>query len=252
MEMNKLVPMLFDDKQLRIMEAADGDLLFPIPDIANAIGHSRQGIRQIIMRNQDILEGFFDNVTLSKHLRGQGTPNVIALTEEGLYIVLIKIIPSRIKDPEKRKKIIRFQRWVGQTLKAIRQGTLKLVDPRYAPIVYIETGKYLVKDIEWLKRLAGIYYGGKAADVRSFANAEGVDIGTVYNYIRRYRQGGEKGLQRQPPNRPTNQWVSQKQWLRNYAKKYPEIPALDIWHTGWTDYCYDTIKKIVKEARKEL
>jgi len=220
-------------------------------DVADAIGHSRQGLRQMIRRNEDVLKGYVDNVTLSTGIRKTANPKAIILTKEGLMAVLIKITPSRIKNPEKRENIIKFQRWAIETLTAVLDGRLTLV-----PTGFIETGKPLVRNVDAIRKLAlrPRFEHGHAEEMKAIAEAEGKGIGSIYRYISLYRQADGLGLQRQPSNRRQRGYgphiPEDYEKVQQYVKEHPGATAMEVWRNSGTDFPYWTVNRIVNKLRR--
>jgi transposase len=254
MEVNKLVPMLYNEKEVRVIRTTDGSMVFPLPDIARAIGYDRQPLHNMIRRAPDLFEGEAVIVTMtprSMNTRGQ---RITALTQKGVILLIGSIAVTRIKDPEKRKNLVIFKRWVAGIIDGILDGSIKFIDPRYVSTVYVETGKSLAKDMEWFKQLVALplYSKDSRAQIKAFADAEGVQVGTVYNYIRRYQEGGEVALQRQPPNRPDNEFCRIRGRIRQWVQEHPDIRAFELWERHYSDYSLGVIRKIVREARAEI
>lgn len=246
MPIANLLPILFEGTPIRVAETSEGLPGVVMVDVADAIGHSRQGLRQMIQRNEDAWKGFMDNVTLSIGIRGKGNPNAIVLTKEGLIAVLVKITPSRIKNPEKRAKIIRFQRWAIETLTAVLDGRLTLVP----------TGKPLLKNVDAIRRMAlrPRYEHGYAEEIKALAAAEGKGIGSIYRYMNLYRRAGELGLQRQPrrlPQRGYGPYLPEDyEKVREYFKEHPSDTAKAVRRNSGTNLKHWTVKRMLRNLRR--
>jgi len=108
-----LVP-LFEGKEIRAIEVR-GDIWIPLADIANAWGIDRSTPDKIIERNDEVFRGLFSIV-----LDVTSTP-MSCLNERGLYLMMGKISASRLKNPEAKAAIIRFQRWVPDLIQRYRK-----------------------------------------------------------------------------------------------------------------------------------
>ena len=106
--------------QVRLIQ--DGDKwVVPVVDIAEAIGYDRQALHQIISREPEMFEGFV-NVTLTNPGPQGGSPDITAVTQEGVNLLLVSLSPSRINDEVKRQRVIAFKRWAAKTLTAVQRG----------------------------------------------------------------------------------------------------------------------------------
>lgn len=117
-----MVSMVFERAPVRVIQTTEGLTVFPIVDIAKAIGYSRQTLRQIINRNEDLFQGWFLKVMLPPSSPNGGRRDVMCVTKEGLMGLLLKIVPSRVKDAEKRERLIRFRCWAIEAATASLQN----------------------------------------------------------------------------------------------------------------------------------
>ena len=111
-----LVP-LFEGKKIRVIEHA-GEVWMPLVDLASAWGIDRTTPYNILMRNLALFAGMCD-------LAGDVTSQTGALVNErGLYLLMGKISADRLKNPEAKEAIIRFQRWVPELIQRFRKGEI--------------------------------------------------------------------------------------------------------------------------------
>lgn len=107
---------LFEGKEVRVIER-DNELWFPLSDLAEAWGVDRTTPPKIIQRNKEVFDGLFQGWEVSSQLMD-------CVNELGLYLLMGKVSPDRLKNPEARAAIIRFQRWVPELIQQYRKGEL--------------------------------------------------------------------------------------------------------------------------------
>lgn len=214
---------------VRVIEK-DGNVLCPIVDIADAVSYSRQAIRQICIRNQDVLEDFTDNVALSvkKGRGGKYSMGNICLTHEGIIAVLFKIVSSRVKDSARRLVIINFQRWAVKTLTRVASGKvpIDLCPIHIAELFDIKPGHKL------------------GAAVRKTAENENVCVTTIYNRLKKlrgkpYKIGYRAGVYDHPEE------VAK---ILAYKKDYPDAFGTQIQQVLNTQYTIASINMILKNV----
>ena len=155
--------------QVRLIQ--DGDKwVVPVVDIAEAIGYHRSKLHAIIQRDPEMFDGFVTVTGTNPGPKG-GRPELIAVTEKGVYLVLLGLSPSRIKSEAKRQRIIAFKRWAVKTLADAQRG--KLPD-RISPI-------NLVDLFDLPARL-------RANAVRRLAGEQGVHPCTIYGKINKAKK----------------------------------------------------------------
>lgn len=94
-----------------------------LPDYAQAIGYGEEHIRRIIQRSADSFHGFYRHETIyDAQAHRQRT---IIMAVEMCDMITARLQASRIKDPETRAAVIRFQRWVIMMFGLIRRGKLR-------------------------------------------------------------------------------------------------------------------------------
>jgi prophage antirepressor-like protein len=102
---------LFEGHDIRVLEQ-NGELLFPLEDLASAWGVDRKTPANLIGRNKDLFEGMF---------RSDGDVTYHDVNEKGLYLLMGKISADRLKNPKARDAMIRFQRWVPELIQKYRK-----------------------------------------------------------------------------------------------------------------------------------
>jgi prophage antirepressor-like protein len=116
----------FEGKEVRMVNR-DQNTWFPLVDLAEAWGTNRKTLDSIVVRNGEIFEGHIAvwNITYPKQnqLELQNLNNYLKyVNEQGLYMLMGKLIAGRLKNPEAKERIIRFQRKVPELLRAIHAG----------------------------------------------------------------------------------------------------------------------------------
>lgn len=106
---------MFDGKEIRIIEDKS-EVWIPIADLAAAWGIDRSTPDKIIDRNEEVFYGLSNTVL-------DVTSNTTArcLNERGLYLMMGKVSPSRLKKPEAKQSIIKFQRWFPELIQKVRR-----------------------------------------------------------------------------------------------------------------------------------
>ena len=117
-----ITPETFQDVTVRIVQT-DKDRLMPIADLAEASGLERSAIRKLLERNREIFDKYTCKVIMSD--QGQSRENT-CLTRDGVNGLLMKSNYQRIKDPERRQRVIAFQAWAIDTLGKVMNGQLRI------------------------------------------------------------------------------------------------------------------------------
>lgn len=112
--MTEALATLFEGKEIRAIEQ-DGDLWFPVVDLAAAWGTDRSTPLKIIERNPEA----FEEVSQWCDVTSQAI--TLCVNEQGLYMLLGRISAGRLKNPEARERILRFQRWVPELIQRYRK-----------------------------------------------------------------------------------------------------------------------------------
>jgi prophage antirepressor-like protein len=119
---------LFEGNEIRTLEQ-NGDIWLPVVDLAEAWKIARNTVSEIIDRNQRLFDGYTTLVHVTCTSKDAGKENLNAslrcVNEQGLYLLMGRINTERLKDPNAKETILRFQRWVPELVKAFRKGELK-------------------------------------------------------------------------------------------------------------------------------
>lgn len=126
------LPALFEGKEIRVTGPAD-DPWFPVYDLAMAWGIDRNTPRNLIDRNKEIFDGMTCYVTYPSE--NEGDERALCVNERGLYLMLGRINADRLKNPEARATIIRFQRWVPELIQRYRKHEIAEVRPQDPPTI---------------------------------------------------------------------------------------------------------------------
>ncbi len=112
--MTEAIATLFESKEIHVIEC-NGEPWFPLADLADVWGINDSTPRNLIIRNREIFEGLS---VLDGDVTYQGLECV---NERGLYLLIGKINADRLKNPEAKAAIIRFQRWVPELIQKYRK-----------------------------------------------------------------------------------------------------------------------------------
>ena len=101
--------------EIRIVGSETDHPAIPLTDIANATGYDPSNLTKLYKRNQELLK---ENAQMVKLASGAQVAPIshICLEREGVIGILMKLDYVRIKDPERKRKIVEFQRWAKQRL----------------------------------------------------------------------------------------------------------------------------------------
>ena len=117
---------LFEGREVRVIER-DGEPWFPLFDLAAAWGVDRKTPGNLVDRNKELFAGMF-------HSDGDVTYHDV--NERGLYVLMGKISADRLKNPEAKAAMIRFQRWVPELIQKYRKK--EIVQSPTAPSINTE------------------------------------------------------------------------------------------------------------------
>ena len=112
--MTEALSTLFEGHEIRVLEQ-DNDLWFPLTDIAKAWGIDRKTPANLIDRNKELFRGMF---------RSDGDVTYHDVNERGLYLLMGKISADRLKNPDAKTAMIRFQRWVPELIQQYRKKAI--------------------------------------------------------------------------------------------------------------------------------
>ena len=112
-----------DSKAVRVLDK-DNQKWMPVVDIASAIEYDRIGLSRILERNSDLFAGMKGIVVTTT--RG-GPQEHVCLNKDGIVGLLMKLNYTRIKNPEKQKRILDFQKWAIKVLSDVIAGKRQVV-----------------------------------------------------------------------------------------------------------------------------
>lgn len=111
---------VFNDNPVRVFDM-NGEPYFAIVDLSKAWGLHRDTLRNKIQDNSELFEGHI--ITLDGV-----TPSLILTEERGMYMLMAKLTVSRVKNPDAKKFILAFQKFVPELLQKFRKGELLVRD----------------------------------------------------------------------------------------------------------------------------
>ena len=117
--MENLFEKTFDGRPVRLVNV-NGEVVMPLPDIAEALKYDKKTLRNIVDRNMDVFETC-RVVTTLQDKDGRGHKST-CLTRDGVVGLLMKLATSRIKDPAKKQMVVNFQRWAIRTIGEVLEG----------------------------------------------------------------------------------------------------------------------------------
>ena len=145
--LTKIIPFTVRSIELRVISSPIGKVI-PIVDIAKAIDYERNKVVELLDRNSELFEGTVSTVTVPTVQDNRGTEqtrdyDVKALNVYGVMMLLAKLDYTRIKDPQKRDAVLRFQKWAMLTLGNAAKRNSSYQDILAAPFVKSELGGFL-------------------------------------------------------------------------------------------------------------
>ena len=192
----------------------------PLPDYASAIGYPARVIRRMIHLNNDIFDGFYRHETIyDAQAHRQRT---ILMAVEMCDMLTARLQASRIKDPETRAAVIRFQRWVIMMFGLIRRRRLRPVrwiqgkeaPPEYLAVLSLPSGRETRKAVLILAQKNNIT---EQQVYRRIQKLTGTNIITVKGKPRRTRS--DKGSYRNS---------SEYQQVLEYRQTHPQAMGAEI------------------------
>jgi prophage antirepressor-like protein len=123
--MTEALTTLFEGKEIRTFEYG-GEIWFPLADLAAAWGVDRKTPGNLIGRNEALFKGmYFSDGDVTYH----------DVNERGLYLLMGKISADRLKNPQARDAMIRFQRWVPELIQKYRKKEIVPVQQQPSGII---------------------------------------------------------------------------------------------------------------------
>lgn len=122
----------FHEIPVRIVQGENGPMI-PLVDIAEGIGYARQNILSLFERNSELLKDDAQDIVMITGDQAAPTPHT-CLSRDGVIGLLMKTDYLRIKDQERREKILSFQKWAKTTLGKVMDGKLQSSQPLLPPL----------------------------------------------------------------------------------------------------------------------
>lgn len=133
---------LFEGHEIRTVERKN-QVWISTDDLAAAWGIDRTTPLKIIDRNPELFKGkYFDGDVMSQ--------SGAYLNEQGLYVMVGKVTASRLKNPEAKEAVIRFQNWVPELIQKFRKGELTV--PQQTPDPFVRE----LERAEAFSRITGV------------------------------------------------------------------------------------------------
>jgi hypothetical protein len=157
--------------------------MIPLNDVADGIGIDRSGLRQLLKRNERVLSEYVGKVMIPSP---SGEQETVCLSRDGITGILMKMDISRMKDPQKRDKVIIFQKWAIETLSKIVKGETIPI-PRDDAVEAIIRSHLDIADamVQYAHVDRGIMTTVALAKVE---NETGVDLSWLKGLVRKDRQ----------------------------------------------------------------
>jgi len=192
----------------------------PLPDYARAIGYPIPKIFEMIKRNIGVFEGFYRTEPIPDSL-GRMQQTIIMAVEmcDGLNM---KLHTTRLKDPNVREMVTRFQRWVLFAFHLIRTGKLRGV--RW------NIGKEIPSEI---LRILSLPSGRETSNaVKEFSEKEGISKAQGYHRLQQVRGSNSltvKGIPKRSPSfKGTTKHPAERQKALAYKNEHPKAGGKEI------------------------
>ena len=172
----------FQGIPVRIIQKNDQGMI-PLNDVADGIGIDRSGLRQLLKRNERVLSEYVGKVMIPSP---SGEQETVCLSRDGITGILMKMDISRMKDPQKRDKVVVFQKWAIETLSKIVKGETIPI-PRDDAVEAIIRSHLDIADamVQYAHVDRGIMTTVALAKVE---NETGVDLSWLKGLVRKDRQ----------------------------------------------------------------
>lgn len=122
----------FHEIPVRIVQGEKGPMI-PLVDIAYGIGYARQNVHSLFERNSELLKDDSQDIIMITDDQVAPSPHT-CLTRDGVIGLLMKMDYLRIRDDERREKILSFQKWAKETLGKVMDGKLQSPQPLLPPL----------------------------------------------------------------------------------------------------------------------
>jgi len=108
---------LFENEEIPIVNV-DGKYYLPVRAIAKVLDTESDALRRIITRNPELFDGLVMDVMMTSI---KGERNTVCLSRDGVLTLLATIDYKRLPD-EKKERVIRFRRWMIETVGKVLDG----------------------------------------------------------------------------------------------------------------------------------
>lgn len=109
---------------VRIIKTESDEVIIPLIDIAKGVDYDSSGITRLYDRNSELLKDYAQTVVMTSGDQVAPTKH-ICVTKDGVIGILMKMDYIRIKNEDKRKRIVAFQKWAVDTITKIMKGEPK-------------------------------------------------------------------------------------------------------------------------------
>jgi len=118
--MTEEIANLFEGTPIQVVNEL-GEFWFPLPDLTEAWGVSKDTLSHQIERNKDLFSGMSGEKYVTYPT---GEIQEICVNERGLYTLIGRLNTDRLKNPHAKEAILRFQRWVPELIQRYRKHEL--------------------------------------------------------------------------------------------------------------------------------
>ena len=174
----------FQGIPVRVIQKDDHGMI-PLCDIAAGIGYDNKNLVALYHRNSDLLEEYSQDIIIMTGNQVAPTPH-LCLNRDGVIGILMKLDYIRIKNPEKKQRVLSFQKWAVETLSKIVKGETIPI-PRDDAVEAIIRSHLDIADamVQYAHVDRGIMTTVALAKVE---NETGVDLSWLKGLVRKDRQ----------------------------------------------------------------
>jgi len=235
--------MIFED-EIRVIYT-DDKLIFPIVDIAQIIGSSRQGLHQLIKRKRRHFEDTSVIVTLTEF--GGQKRNILCVDEEGVSMLILSMNIDRIKEPWRREVIFELQKWAHRLVAGVFFRRVRIDDPQR----YLPSFPKHINDIQYLYKLRQIHSHCKGEIMAAYCQDNRCHLATAYARLKAFKEGRKYYDYGKNKGKMTSIKPKIEKKLISIVRKHPHASALKIKKIyGSEGPCANTILKWLKINRK--
>ena len=147
--MTEEIANLFEGTPIQVVNES-GEFWFPLPDLTEAWGVSKDTLSHQIERNKDLFAGMSGEKYVTYPT---GEIQEICVNERGLYTLIGRLNTDRLKNPHAKEAILRFQRWVPELIQKYRKREIAPAKP--APEELDEVVAYDLREARQIAELTG-------------------------------------------------------------------------------------------------